>query len=74
MLELPNFDHMTKFTIKFESYNEILLLTSWTEIITSQPLFKNTFISRKPRVAIFTDIIEIVTMFIKTVFKYSKKC
>ena len=30
---------------------------SWTEIMKSQPLFQNTFISRRPRVAIFTDII-----------------
>ena len=33
----------------------------------------NTFISRRPRVAIFADIIKIVTMFIKTVLKDSKQ-
>ena len=39
----------------------------------SQPLFQNSFILRQPLVAIFTDIIKIVTMFIKTIFKDSKK-
>ena len=33
----------------------------------------NIFILRRPRVAIFTDIIKIVTKFIKTIFKYSRK-
>ena len=32
-----------------------------------------TSILRRPRVAIFTDIIKIVTMFIKTFFKDSRK-
>ena len=35
MLELPNFDHMITFTIQFESRDKILLLTSWTEVMTS---------------------------------------
>ena len=35
MLELPNFDHMTTFTIKFELRDKILLLTSWTEMMRS---------------------------------------
>ena len=46
---------------------------SWTEIMMSQPSFQNPFILRRPRVAIFADIIKIVTMFIKTIFKDSKK-
>ena len=34
----------------------------------------NNFILRRPRVAIFADIIKIVTMFInKSIFKYSTK-
>ena len=33
----------------------------------------NIFILRRPRVAIFTDIIKIVTKFIKTIFTYSRK-
>ena len=41
--------------------------------MTSQPLYQNTFILRKPWVAIFADIIKIVAMFIKTIFKDSKK-
>ena len=32
-------------------------------------LFQKTFILRRPRVAIFADIIKIVTMFIKTILK-----
>ena len=41
--------------------------------MTSQPLFQNTFILRRPGVAIFADIIKIVTMFIKNFFQDSKK-
>ena len=33
--------------------------------MTSWPLFQNTFILRRPRVAIFVDIIKIVIIFIK---------
>ena len=40
------------------------------EVIT---LFQNTFILRRPKVTIFADIIKIVTMYIKTVLKVSKK-
>ena len=35
--------------------------------------FQNTFILRKPRVAILADIVKIVTTFIKTIFRDSKK-
>lgn len=35
--------------------------------------FQNTFYLRRPRVAKFTDIIKDLTMFIKTIFKESKK-
>ena len=41
--------------------------------MVSQPLFQNTFVLRKPRVAIFADIIKIVTMFLKTNFVDSEK-
>ena len=41
--------------------------------MTSQPLFQNTFILRRPRVVNFADIIKIATMFIKATFKDSKK-
>ena len=43
------------------------------EIIASQLLFQDTFILRKPRVAIFAEIIKNVTMFIKIIFKYLEK-
>ena len=39
----------------------------------SSPLFQNTVISRKPGVAIFTDIIKIIDRFIKQTFKDSRK-
>ena len=35
LLESPNFGHMTISTIKFESCDKILLMTSWTETMTS---------------------------------------
>ena len=34
-LQLPNFDHMTASTIKLESRDKNLLVTSWTEIMKS---------------------------------------
>ena len=37
--------------------------------MTSQSLSQNTFILRRPRVANFSDIIKIATMFIKTNFR-----
>ena len=50
-----------------------LLAMSWIEIITSQPLFQNTFVLRSPRVDNFAEIIKFGTMFIKTTLKDSKK-
>ena len=38
----------------------------------SQPLFQNTFILRKTRVANFADIIKNLTIFTKTTFEDSK--
>ena len=35
-------------------------------------IFQNTFVLRRSRVAMFVEIIEIVTTFIKTIIKYSK--
>ena len=48
-------------------------MTSWTEIMTSKPFFQNTFIFRRPGVDIFAEIIKIVTMFIETITKDSRK-
>ena len=50
-----------------------MLVTFWTEIMTSQLFFKKTLILRRSGVAIFADIIKIVTMFIKTILKDSRK-
>ena len=70
-LESTNFGHMTLSTILFY---KILLVTSWAEIITSQPLFQNICVLRKFGVAIFADIIiKIVTIFVRTISKYSNK-
>ena len=38
-----------------------------------QKPFQNTLILKRPRVAIFADIIKVVTIFTKTIFKDSKK-
>ena len=73
MLELPNFRRMTTFTIWFESRDKILLVASWTEIMTSQPLYQNVLTLRRHTVANFADIVKISTMFIKKTFKNSKK-
>ena len=48
-------------------------MPSWTEIVTSELLFQNTVILKRPGVAIFANIIKIVTIFIKTIFKDSRK-
>ena len=50
-----------------------MLVTSSTEIMTLQPLFQNSFILRRPGVAIFAEIIKIITKFIKKIFKDSRK-
>ena len=52
LIELP---------ILFESRNKVLLVTSWPENVTSQPLFQNAFNLRRPELANIADI-----MFIKT--------
>ena len=43
------------------------------KITMSLPLFQNMLILRRPGVANFADIMKVVTMFIKTTFKYSTK-
>ena len=73
MLELSNFGQITEFTIEFESCNKILLLTSWTKTMTPQLFFQKNLILRRLRVAIFAGIIKIVTLFIKTTHKDSRK-
>ena len=72
MLELPNFSHMTTLTMLFDSRDKILLLMSGIEIMTLELLFQNIFVLRRPRLAIFADIIKIVIICIKAIFKDSK--
>ena len=60
---------MTTFTIGFESPDKILLMAPWTKIVTSQSLYQNALILRRPAVANFADIIKIPAMFIKKIFK-----
>ena len=50
----------------------IFLVKSWTKIMTLNFYSKNLFI-RMSRIANFDDIIKIVSMFIKTTYKNSKK-
>ena len=62
---------MNTSTIQFESRDKILLVTSSTGIVTFS-LFQNNIL-RRPGVAIFADIIKVITMFIKKIFKDSRK-
>ena len=71
MLELLNFRHMTTSAIQLKLHDKILLVTSWTEIMSSS-LLQITFILRRPGIAIFAEIIKTVTMFIKSICKDSK--
>ena len=73
MLELPNHGHMTASAIEFDSRKKMLLMMSWTDILTSYPLLQNFFVLERPRVVIFANIIKALIMFIKTIFKESKK-
>ena len=45
----------------------------WTEIMTAQTFFQKLFTFRRLWVAIFVDIIKIVTKFIKAILKDSRK-
>ena len=49
------------------------MVTSRTEIMTSQPSFQNNLTLGRSRVAKFVYIIKVATMFIETTFKDSKK-
>ena len=46
---------------------------SWTENMTSYSFFQNTLILRRPAVAIFDDVIKVITVFIKTIIQDSRK-
>ena len=55
------------------SYVIFFLVKSWKEILTSQLLFQNTYVLRKPRVVHFADISEIETILLKKSLKTKKK-
>ena len=57
MLGLPNFGHMTTSIMQFDVINFV----------------SKYFILRRPRIDNFADIIKNATMFIKKIFKNSKK-
>ena len=59
--------------LQFESRDKILLVTSSTVIMTSHPLFQNTVILRRPGVAMFADIIKIISRFIKKILTTQEK-
>ena len=73
MLELPNFGHLTATTILFESRDKILLVTSLAEVMTSQPLFLNTFILRRPRIANLMTSSKLQPYLLKQPLKIQKK-
>ena len=71
MLQLPN---LVTWPHLWYIFSHLINYFWWrhnTEITTSQPLFQQSFILRKPRVAIFVDIMKAVG--IKTIVKYWKK-
>ena len=72
ILQLPNLGHMLTSTIWFESRDKTLLVTSQSTIKTSWPLYWN-IILRSPGAANFADIIKLLTMLTKKIFKNSKK-
>ena len=67
MLELPNFGHMTTSTIWFESLDKFFgdVIDRNYDVIT--------FISRRPKVAIFAAMFKIITIFLKTISKKVSK-
>ena len=67
MLLLLNFGHLTKSTPQFKSHDKIFVVTSWTEIMTSELLFQNSFFLRKPVIAIFADVNKTVSIFVRTI-------
>ena len=51
----------------------MMVVTSWKEVMNSQPLFQNIFTLRRPRVAIFADIIKIVKIIFEDLGKVKTK-
>ena len=73
MLELPNHGHMTTSAIEFNSRKKMLLVMSWTELLTSYPLLQNIFVLESLEQFFFANIIKALIMFIRTTFKDLKK-
>ena len=73
MLELPNFGHMTTFTLYIKSRDKFCWWRHWQKLWRHNLFFQNTFILRRPGVAIFANIIKIVTMWIKKILTDSRK-
>ena len=69
MLELPKLGHMTTSTISFGPRDKILLVSSWTAILVSQPYFRNMLFLSMLEGANFANITRIAITFIKTAFK-----
>ena len=70
-MEMLELGHMNSSTILCESRDKILSVTPSAGIITSQP--QNSVILRRSGVAIFADIIKIITRFIEKKFRDSRK-
>ena len=64
MLHLPNFGHMTTYTIQLESRDIVEAKDRNYDVIN---FISKYLYLRRPRAATFANIIKIVTMFIKTI-------
>ena len=75
MLELPNFGQVTNIIWQYNLNYEIRFCWwhHWQKLCVTTFFFQNIFTLRRPGVAIFSDTIKSVTMFIKTIFKDSIK-
>ena len=58
--------------IEFEPRDKILLVTSWTKIMTSQSSFQSNFILRRPGEASSGDIIKFPIMLKSSLYRYKK--
>ena len=73
MLQLPNFGHTNTSTIYLESRDKNFVGDVINKNYDVIPLFQNVVSLRRPGVAIFADIIKIITRFIKQILKDSIK-
>ena len=73
MQELPKFRHMNTYAIYLIQVMKFCWWRHGQELWRHNLYFKMPFYLRRPRVANFTDIIKIATMFITETFKVSKE-